>query len=618
MRTQKSSVMPSYATFGALLQQRREQAGIGRQADFANRIKSSQQTVSRWEAGLSRPREKQLPLIAKVLGADIGELRIAAGYVAKTAVVSFDKPFPLDALAPEVFERFCAYLLNRLYPNAAVHQMGGQGHTQDGTDITVTMPDGAIYSFQCKRTEEFGPQKVHAAVAKHTIKADKKFLVLSRVASPQAREAMSRHKNWDIWDRDDLSAKVRGLPKIEQIALVDIFFAGRRFDLLGVAEEGVWETTAEFFAAFENASGLFNHTWTLVGRDKDLTAFKRHLEDQAARVVFLVGAGGSGKSRVLKQAIEEFEASHKALVVRFLSRTADVTKKSLEELGNKAALLIVDDAHDRTDLPLLFQFAAAKRNVRLVLALRPYGLDHLKAQASNFSLVEAAKEVKLEPLTKQDAEELAKQVLKRENGPLQVAKDIAALTYDCPLATVVGAQIVAREKKHFDLAKNEAEFRSTLFGRFESVIAGEIGQKSDAEPIKKLLRVLSLFQPFYLDDKALLALIEKLEGIQSHDTNRLLKLLIESGVLFKRGVRYRLSPDVLADYIIEATCVGPQGQSTGYAEKAFDAADERLVQALLINLGKLDWRLSNGDASNSRLLDGVWGKLKPQSDYQDP
>jgi hypothetical protein len=129
--------------------------------------------------------------------------------------------------------------------------------------------------------------------------------------------------------------------------------------------------------------------------------------------------------------------------------------------------------------------------------------------------------------------------------------------------------------------------------------------------------VLALFQPFYLDDKALLGLIEKVEGIPTHDTNRLFKLLIEGGVLFKRGARYRLSPDVLADYIIEATCVGMDRRSTGYAEKAFAAAEERLVEALLLNLGKLDWRLSNGDASNSNLLNGVWARLKPRSEYDD-
>src|SRR6201999_462331 len=145
----------------------------------------------------------------------------------------------------------------------------------------------------------------------------------------------------------------------------------------------------------------------------------------------------------------------------------------------------------------------------------------LKAQASNYSLVEASREVTLAPLSKAEAEELARQVIEKEKGPIGAAKDIANLTYDCPLATVVGAQIVAKERKHFDLAKNEEAFRVTLFGRFASVIAGELGQRADADAIKKLLRVISLFQPFYLDDKALLALIEKLEGIATHDTNRL-------------------------------------------------------------------------------------------------
>ena len=616
--TQIIKMKSPYSSLGQHLLQWRKAAGILRQADFAARLKTKQQTVSRWEAGQSRPRERQLPLIASVLGVTMDELRAAAGYASKTVVSTFDQPFPVDALAPETFERFCIYLLQFLYPKAVAHPAGGRGHTQDGTDILVTMPDGSIHSFQCKRAEEFGPQKVHTVVATHKVRADKKFLVLSRIASPQAREAIGAHKGWDIWDKDDLSVKVRSLPKIDQLAIVDIFFAGRRFELLGVAEEGVWETTKEFFAAFENASGLFNHAWKLVGRDNALAEFNSYLNDANSRIVFLIGSGGSGKSRVLKQAIEAYERAHKGTTVRFLSRTTALTKKSLEELGNKPALLIIDDAHDRTDLPLLFQFAATMNNIKLVMALRPYGLNHLKAQASNFSLLEFIKELKLQPLTKQEAEQLAKQVLEKEKGPLQSAKDIAKLTYDCPLATVVGAQIVAREKKLFDLAKNEEAFRTTLFSRFANVIAGEIGQKSDAEPLRKLLRVLSLCQPFYLDDKALHLLVENVESISSHDTNRLLKLLVESGILFKRGARYRLSPDVLADYIIEDTCIGPQGRSTGYAEKVFDAADEKQIEALLVNLGKLDWQLSNGDASNSHLLDGVWEKLKPTSEYDDP
>lgn len=618
MRTQNDASTAPYVTFGAQLARWRQQAGISRQADFASRVKTKQQSVSRWEKGQSRPREKQLPLIASVLGVPLNEVQAAAGYGTKTVVASFDQPFPVDALAPEPFERFCASLIQRLYPAAKVHRAGKSGHSQDGTDIIAESESGAVLSFQCKRVEEFGPQKVHAAVALHTINAAQKFLVLSRVASPQARQAIREHRRWDIWDKDDLSAKIRSLSKIDQRALVDIFFAGQRFALLGEAEEGVWETTKEFFAPFENSLGLFNHTWALVGRKDSLDKFVENLEKSTAKIVLLVGPGGSGKSRVLKQAIEIYEKKNKNIIVRFLSRTTELSKKSLEELGNRRALLVVDDAHDRSDLPLLFQFVATTDRVRVVLALRPYGLNQIKSQASHFSLIETVVDVVLQPLSKTDAEELAKQVLRKEKGPLSAAKDIAQLTYDCPLATVVGSQIVAREKKVYDLTKNGALFRSTLFGRFADVIAGEIGHRSEAGQMKRLLRVLALFQPFYPDDKLLLALIENIEGIAPHDTSRLLKQLIDGGVLFKRGGRFRLSPDVLADYIIEDTCVGPAGKSTGYAEKAFAAADNRQIQALLLNLGKLDWQLSNGDASNSHLLDGVWSMLSPQSEYSDP
>src|SRR5688572_4150933 len=109
--TQKRRIPPLYPALGQRLIQWRRAAGILRQADFAVRVKTKQQTVSRWEGGQSRPRERQLPLIASILGVAIDELRAAAGYGAKTVVTTFDQPFPVDALAPEVFERFCVYLL---------------------------------------------------------------------------------------------------------------------------------------------------------------------------------------------------------------------------------------------------------------------------------------------------------------------------------------------------------------------------------------------------------------------------------------------------------------------------------------------------------------------------
>lgn len=616
-----SEDLPPYKMFGDLVVRLRLKAGLIQQSDLAGLAKISQQTVSRWESGVSRPRDKQMPLLASVLKADLGELLAAAGYTTTMPVATFDQPFPIDALNPDSFERFCLYFLSERYPTAKVHRAGGQGHTQYGLDIEVLFTDGTCYTFQCKRVDEFGPAKVDTAVAKHTRIATKKFLLLTRVASPQARQTIRKYVDWDIWDKEDVSRIIRQhLSKDQQLRLVDTFFLGQRLALLGETEAGPWQTTEQFFAAFTSGQKAFSHQWQLVGRDAQTTDIITSLSNPAVRATFLIGAGGSGKSRVLKQAVENFERTHKAVLIRFLSPSEDVTNKSLEDLGRDAKLLIVDDAHDRGDLQLLFQYASILANdTTLLLSFRPYGLDYIKAQASNFALVgECVSETKLNPLNLEQAAQLAEQVLKAFGGALRAAKDIARFTLDCPLATVIGAQVVAKEKIHLELAKNEDIFRSTLLGKFQDIIAGNIGSRSDAASIKKLLKILALVQPFHPEDESIAQVVERVEGLGLPEVNRLIRLLTDAGVLFKRGGQFRLSPDLLADYIIEKACIGENGKSTGYAEQVFDAASNAHIEHVLVNLGKLDWRRANGDPSNSRLLDGIWQKLKPSSDYSDP
>ena len=138
-----------YVDFGKLLIELRLKAGIASQNEFAGLVKSTQQTVSRWESGHSRPRDKQVPLIAAVLKSDADTLLAAAGFAKKTTVVSFDQPFPIDALNPESFEKFCHHFLNAMYPGEKVYRAGGHGHTQDGLDISVDFSDGKKFIFQC-------------------------------------------------------------------------------------------------------------------------------------------------------------------------------------------------------------------------------------------------------------------------------------------------------------------------------------------------------------------------------------------------------------------------------------------------------------------------------------
>lgn len=604
---------------GECLVSLRIKAGIEKQSEFARLLKITQQTVSRWERGESRPRSKDLGLIASVLSADVNDLLRIAGYVPQVLTAVFDQPFPLETLLPESFERFCLYLLSKLYIDSKVHRAGSSGHKQDGLDIEVQHPDKTISTFQCKRVAEFGPAKVAEAIKVHTKVADKKFILLTRVASPNARAALVAHSDWDLWDKEDISLKIRSLPKDEQIKLVDTFFRGQRLALLGETEQGPWLMLDDFFAPFMSKDSAFNHHWSLIGRVSELEELNSALNNHEVIVSLLTGAGGTGKSRLLRQSLEKYQKEHQQTLMRVLSVTEEVTNKSLEDLGTGTKLLVVDDAHDRDDLPLLFHFAAnPKNNTQLVLSLRIYGVEQIRNQAATVSLIgPRVKEVTLKPLSLDEATDLARQVLAAYSGPETAAADIARLTRDCPLATVIGAQVVAKDNVRPELLHNEDNFRAMLLGKFQEVVTGEITSGQDSDRVSKILRVLALIQPFSPEDQRTAALIEAAQLIPVPDCNRLIKLLIGAGILFKRGGMYRISPDLLGDHIIESSCVGIGGESTGFAEHVFDKSNTIHLERILVNLGKLDWRLANGNPNNSHLLDMMWGKLKPTGDYAD-
>jgi transcriptional regulator with XRE-family HTH domain len=613
--------LAQFEAFGRLLGGLRTRAGIARQTELASRLGITQQTVSRWERGLSRPRDKDIPRIASVLAADQSALFEAAGYARGATAATFDHPFPVNALSSESFERFCAHFLERLYRDkrGCVHRAGGSGHRQDGIDISVT-GDFGRHTFQCKRVEEFGPQKVRAAIAKHNTPATEKFLLLSNIASPQSRAVLADHPDWQIWDREDISRRVRSLPQADQRELVDTFFRGKRLELLGEPEAGPWMTTAQYFGPYLESGRLFNHTWQLVGRSNEAAALRTAVGDDSVFVAMLVGPAGGGKTRLLRHVVEDLSGAGTGRRIWFLSPTEEVTATHLEQLGHGQKLLVIDDAHDRDDLSTLFRYCALPDNqARLLLALRPYGRDSVKYHAASLSLSGPnVRDIDMPRPTRLDAEALASEVLLKCNGPMHMARDIASATFDSPLATVVGAQIVARQSIHPALLANAEDFQTQILAHVQDVIAGEIVTGLDVHRMQGVLRIVSLVQPVLPDEPALLSFLKEIERIDQPDAVRLLRTLTEAGVLFRRGLRYRLSPDLLADSIISRYCINEDGTSNGYIERLFDIAQPPYVKNLLINLGRLDWRLRNGHVEDSRLLEGVWRTLRWQEGYFNP
>jgi hypothetical protein len=175
--------------------------------------------------------------------------------------------------------------------------------------------------------------------------------------------------------------------------------------------------------------------------------------------------------------------------------------------------------------------------------------------------------------------------------------------------------VVAREKIAPPLMGNVKAFQDHILARLQDVITGSIATGQDSARVQAILRVVCLVQPVVPDDPRLLELIQATEGVEPSDAARLLRLLIEAGVLFKRGRRYRIAPDLLADSVVQLNHVNANRTANEKALAIFERASPEHLKHLLVNLGRLEWRLNNGETENGVVLASIAPKLQWKNDY---
>jgi transcriptional regulator with XRE-family HTH domain len=599
-----------YRLLASLIIQGRKAVNLN-QRDLAGVLGIKQQSVSRWEAGTHRPDVGQIPAIATAIRADIDELMALAGYGVPVTITA-PPPFPVDALAPFSFEQFTADLIELKHPEATIRLQGATGHMQDGADVIASFDDGRIWAFQCKRVERFGPADAEKVIGSLRIDAERAFLVLSRTASPQTAEAVRRHPRWSLWDKQDINRHVRTLPVEAQDRIVDLYFPGQRMALLGRSEPGPWVTADQYFAPFRTRAAVFSHDWAMVGRETEIARLADELADAGSKPVVLVtGPGGIGKTRIVKEGTALFERKHKRTAVRFLSAARDPDRASLDALGRGNKVLVIDDAHDREGLGVLIEYAADPRNrTQLLIVTRPYAEQRIRNELGIFNIVDPPT-LALDRLDRAELHALVAQVLAEFGGESEWAESVVEIAGDSPLVAAMAARVVARDGVPTELARREKGLRQIILSRFTNVITGNLGAPSDAPLLRAVMEVLAVIQPFHIDDRGIAELVAKTRSdFAPGEITRAMKMLLDGGVIYKRGHLHRLMPDLLGDFLIEESCIGADGRLTPFAEQvASDVKDQQLVQ-VLVNLGRMDWRRADGDPSHSDLLEPIWVKLR--------
>jgi hypothetical protein len=322
------------------------------------------------------------------------------------------------------------------------------------------------------------------------------------------------------------------------------------------------------------------------------------------------GIGGVGKSRTILTVCEKFQKDNPGVAVRILDAKTNVSPKDLDLLQGQDTLLVVDDAHDRSDLRILFELVARSESpIRLLIVTRPFALDLIRADLARLGTLSEEQTIGLKRLKREDAEALSREILSKLGGPTSMASQIVAATADSPLATVVGSYLMASRRVHPSVLANDRAFRDQLYRSFEQAITGDLGRSDESELVREVLGLFSLVQPVDIDHPDFRALAVRVTSKPIDKILSVIARLHEGGVFLKRGRRLRITPDLLAEYVIEERCVSLNGTSSGYAERVASEIGADFLHNLIVNLSRLDWRVSQGSPAAGAVLEPLWSWL---------
>jgi len=528
---------------------------------------------------------------------------------------------PLPELLPlgdpnlpwERFEAFCRDLISRLPPVRNCYHYGKPGDRQRGIDLIAELEDGTKWAFQCRQRKRLGRPEVERAIAATTYRAHRYFLVSSCIAGVAVRDAAAEHPNWGIWDARDISQKVRELSVDQAARLVQYHFGPAwRSAFVGLTGLTPFISVQEFFEPFSDPKRLFNHAWSLVGREKHLRQLEEFVRSDSQSVAILTGRGGIGKTKVL-HALSQHAAAVSEHEVRFVAEGIPLTPESADWLPASACLMIVDDAHRREDVGHLLSIARRRSHpTKLLLSARPYGVDHLSSLLTQigFEPREIVRIEEIKELSRDEVRELAREALGDEFAAL--ADRLAAVTWDCPLVTVVGGRLLAEKQVPLDLLERDEEFRQTVLGRFSDALIGRVSDKVEPTVCTSLLKLIAAVGPFRLNNESLKQKAADFLKIKPHRLVEALGVLEEAGVLVRLGYTLRITPDVLADHMLHTACLTPSGDPTGYAEETFKEFASVCPTELLRNLAELDWRVNVGAGRKVDLLADIWAAIEAE------
>ena len=364
----------------------------------------------------------------------------------------------------------------------------------------------------------------------------------------------------------------------------------------------------EFFRPFSDKAKLFNHLYSLVGREDILKAFDMFVESDK-RVGILYGRGGIGKSKLIFEFGKEFEKKHPEWQIRFLKEGITLTDEAVKQLPAQKCAIIVDDAHRRDDLKAVLAVGQKYPDrIKTIFSSRPQGRDYLRGALTMAAYdpreIESFPEI--DRLSIDEMEKLAGEILGDDNRRL--IEPLVGVSKDSPLVLVIGGKLLAEGSVAPAMLERHDEFQRVVLDRYQDVLTGQVSDRIGQDLCRDLLALISAVSPFRPQNESFQTAASEFLNIEPTKLIDTMSILESSGILLRRGYTLRITPDVLSDHILHKACITDQWEPAGYAQRIFKAFGPVVPDNVLFNLSELDWRITR-EGKHVDLLEEIWGLI---------
>lgn len=508
------------------------------------------------------------------------------------------------------FESFSKAIASLKFPNSShTYFYGKAGDKQKGIDIVIEFPKSKSIVVQCKRYGKYSVTDFKAAKAALTYKGHSKvYLFLSCEASSKLRDEVSKHKNWILWDCNDIAAFVFSLESEVKSELINSHFGPAWVD--AICNFDVFNpicSPVKFFEPFINPEKIFNHCTPFYGRQADLQRLIDFKKSKEKKVFILSATGGAGKSRLLWE-FTRFNDQNWNTV--FVKEDMPLSSQHLKTLIADRYIFIFDDAHRFENIDKILRLITSQKSeYKIILSTRPQAQQRLRVDVKSLNLnSDEVDDYEVTSFTKDESSTFIKKQFPAL--PLEHNKMLADLFQECTLIGMMACNLIKQKDLVLTNLLSDKDIKETVLLKFKNEMLGRLEGNAKPEVTSRLLELVAAMSPLPHPVKPILKDLSSMSGFSEEDIEVSYSTLEAFGVLAVKGKSARIAPDVLSDCILEQGCFLPNGEASGFFEKLSLLAPGKLRLNLLRNISELDWKKRNDKAAGSVLLKSFWKKVE--------